>query len=645
MSDSNKYLIEELNEDKVLRNILEGTVKETGEKFFEALVENLSKSLNISGAWVTEYLPKNKSLNSLAFWLNGKHVEGYKYLIEGTPCEPVIEQLKCIHIPENVIEIFPNDPDLPKLNAVSYLGTPLLDTDGTILGHLAVLDTRKMPEDPRIMSIFDIFAGRAAAEMRRLRAVQKVKDRELKLSSLIDCAMDAVIELDDELNVTMVNPAAEKVFKCETGKLLEQKFSLFLTNEAEGKFRNLINELNNKPEKQKHLWIPGGLNARCNKGNEFIAEASLSRYIMNRQTFYILILRNINDRLKAEEKIHSLTEEAEYLKEEIKELHNFDEIIGNSNALLRTLKDVERVAATDTTVLILGETGTGKELIARAIHNVSNRKGKPLIKINCAAIPSDLIESELFGHEQGAFTGATKKREGRFKLADEGTIFLDEVGELPVRLQTKLLRILQEKEFEPVGSSKTVKVDVRVIAATNRDLGKEVKQGNFREDLFYRLNVFPVNVPPLREREDDILLLAEKFAYKFAHNLGIKLKPFSPEFIYRIKSYNWPGNVRELQNVIERAVITSTNGLLNLKIALPEVSRSDNENNIKIVELESKKIKTQSEMLLIEKNNIVSALEKTGWRVSGKNGAAELLEVPPTTLSSRIKALGIEKPK
>lgn len=253
-------------------------------------------------------------------------------------------------------------------------------------------------------------------------------------------------------------------------------------------------------------------------------------------------------------------------------------------------------------------------------------------------MPAELIESELFGHEQGAFTGATKKREGRFKLADRGTIFLDEIGELPLALQAKLLRVLQEKEFEPVGSSLTEKVDVRVIAATNRDLEEEVKKGNFREDLYYRLNVYPIQIPSLRERGDDIILLAENFAKKFSAKLSKKIEPLTEEAKIRLRSYNWPGNIRELQNVIERAVITSKNGWLNLSML-----QSENKLTSQIITKEPNIIKTQAEILELEKLNIIAALKACDWKVSGKNGAANLIGIPPTTLSSKIKSFNITR--
>jgi len=333
------------------------------------------------------------------------------------------------------------------------------------------------------------------------------------------------------------------------------------------------------------------------------------------------------------------------LREELNELIGADEIIGRSDALLRVLDDVKEVAGTDATVLILGETGTGKELVARAIHLASGRRDKPLIKVNCAAIPATLMESEFFGHEQGAFTGATKKRDGRFALAHGGTIFLDEIGELPLDLQAKLLRIIQEGEFEPVGSSQTRKVDVRVIAATNRDLEKLLRTGQFREDLFYRLNVYPIKLPPLRERPDDIGMLATAFARNFARRMGRRLVPLSDDCVRRLQAYNWPGNVRELQNIIERAVITSRDGHLNLDRALPESVNAAAAALGPVVadKPTAQHVRTARELEELERSNIIAALKAAEWRVAGEKGAAQLLGVKPTTLSSRMKALNIER--
>jgi len=632
-----------IDENAALRMILEGTATETGEAFFKALVENLAKALNMKGAWVTEYLEKQGVLRSIAFWLDDALVDEYEYKISGTPCESVIEEKRLVHVPENVVTLYPDDPDLEPFDAVSYVGVPLLDIDGTILGHLAVLDSKPMPEEPRGLTIFRIFASRACAELRRLRAESEIHQREEKLGRLVDSAMDAIIELNCDGDITMMNLAAEKIFMESADKLIGENLSSLFSKESAYKLTLIIDELIQIKEGDKFLWIPGGLSARGSDDKLFQAEATISHYELGTENFFTIILRNVNDRLLAENKIKALSSEAEYLKEEIKSLLNFDEIIGNSKALQKVFDEINQVSGTDATILITGETGTGKELIARAIHAESKRSNNQLIKVNCAAIPAALIESEFFGHIKGAYTGATSDREGRFALADRGTIFLDEIGELPLDLQSKLLRVLQEGEFEPVGSSQTIKVNVRVICATNRNLLETVNEGKFRQDLFYRLNVFPIEVPALRERGDDIIKLASSFSEKSAHKMGINISPLSDEDMMRFKLYQWPGNVRELQNVIERAVITSRDGKLNLDQALPEMPSKNLNSSEEIHDGGSSQVRTAKEILDIERSNIILALESTSWRVSGDKGAAALLGIPSTTLSSRIKALGIER--
>jgi formate hydrogenlyase transcriptional activator len=312
-------------------------------------------------------------------------------------------------------------------------------------------------------------------------------------------------------------------------------------------------------------------------------------------------------------------------------VRRFQQIIGNSPALKVVLEQAERVAATDATVLIQGETGTGKELIAHAIHNASPRSGHPLIKLNCAAIPFDLLESELFGHERGAFTGAIAQKIGRFELADTGTLFLDEVGDIPLALQPKLLRVLQEQEFERLGSGKTHRVDVRLVAATHRDLERMVRHDLFRSDLYYRLNVFPVTLPPLRERRQDIRPLMDHYVEKFSCRMGKRIDTIPDEFINAFESYSWPGNVRELQNVIERAVILSNDGLLP---NLLRPTRADS-----VVAFPAGRTLRESERLLI-----LGALEATGWLVGGPYGAAARLGMKRTTLIARMKKHGILRP-
>jgi transcriptional regulator with GAF, ATPase, and Fis domain len=301
------------------------------------------------------------------------------------------------------------------------------------------------------------------------------------------------------------------------------------------------------------------------------------------------------------------------------------------------------VARTNTTVLITGETGTGKELVARSIHKSSDRAKQPLILVNCAAIPPNLIESEFFGHERGAFTGAVSRREGRFALADKGTIFLDEIGELPLELQAKLLRVLQEGEFDPVGSTKTRKVDVRIVAATNRDLRRMTREGKFREDLYFRLNVFPISIPPLRERGRDVEHLAQAFAQRFARRMGHRLNPLTEAHFQQLRAYDWPGNVRELQNVIERAILFSSGLELQLERALCGSAIAQSAGAPCADPSLPDRVLSARELVDLERSNLLRALESCRWRVSGNNGAARLLGIPPTTLASRMKSLGIDR--
>jgi len=334
---------------------------------------------------------------------------------------------------------------------------------------------------------------------------------------------------------------------------------------------------------------------------------------------------------EVEELKNRLQAENTYLQEEIKLDHDFDEIITESDTLRRLLRKVEQVASTDATVLILGETGTGKELVARAIHSLSRRRERPLVKVNCAALPPTLIESELFGHEKGAFTGAFSRKIGRFELADTGTIFLDEVGDLPLDLQAKILRVLQEGEIERVGGTRSIKVDVRVIAATHRNLGEAIKRGAFREDLYYRLNVFPLALPPLRERREDIPLLASHFARKYGTLLGKRIDRIPRRVMDDLQGYDWPGNVRELENIIERAVILTQGYGLQLDEGFELLRRT---------ETTSAPPRSLSEA---ERQHIERILNETGGKIEGNGGAALRLGLKPSTLRSRMKKLGIKR--
>jgi transcriptional regulator with GAF, ATPase, and Fis domain len=350
------------------------------------------------------------------------------------------------------------------------------------------------------------------------------------------------------------------------------------------------------------------------------------------------IFTNALDRKKKDQALHKalseikqlknrLQKENIYLKEEIQLEHQHVEIIGKSNAIRQVLGQAEQVAVTGATVLISGETGTGKELLAKEIHKMSPRKDSPLVKVNCAALPATLVENELFGREKGAYTGALSKQMGRFELADGASIFLDEIGELPLELQTKLLRVLQDGQFERLGGIRTISVDVRIIAATNRDLEKAVQTGRFRQDLYYRLNVFPIKVPPLRKRPDDIPELLWSFVREFGEKMGKKIDRISQRRLEALMHYRWPGNVRELRNLVERAMILSNGKSLQLELPKQKSKKTD-------------RILTLSDA---QRQHIVNVLEMTGWRVSGEKGAADILDINPKTLESRMKKLGITR--
>ena len=367
-------------------------------------------------------------------------------------------------------------------------------------------------------------------------------------------------------------------------------------------------------------------------------------------------MKDVTERNRAERRLRAafeenaklreeLERERDYLREEVHVSMNFGRIIGESTALKKMLARVEAVAQTSAGVLIQGESGVGKELVAHVIHARGPRGSGPLVKVNCASIPHELFESEFFGHVRGAFTGAHRDRIGRFQLADGGTLFMDEVGEIPLDLQGKLLRVLQESEYEPVGSDETRSVDVRVIAATNRDLEKAVREGAFREDLYYRLSVFPIEVPPLRERGRDIVQLASHFLEKICQDFGHRPLSLSREHVALMKSYDWPGNVRELHNVIERAVILSRGKVLRLDLAMADSPRSASAVPVEPAQLDVPALMSEEQFLALQKKNLLAALGAAGWRVSGPHGAAALVGLKPSTFADRMKKFGIARPR
>jgi PAS domain S-box-containing protein len=487
------------------------------------------------------------------------------------------------------------------------------------------------------------------------KAEKSLKEAKKQIEKTFEALDQAVFIVDPkDRTIIQCNPAVEKIFGYGIDEVLGRNTEfLHVDRTMYEKFGNdLFRSLNQSGIYHAEFQM------KRKDGSVFFTEITVTQILDDNgnRLAVVSVVRDITKRKQTETELIQANKELEalkdrlhaenvYLQEEISLNHNFENIIGKSEPIQKVLKQVEQVASTDSTVLILGETGTGKELIARAIHSASRRNYKPLIKVDCAAIPPSLIESEFFGHEKGAFTGATRRREGRFALADGGTIFLDEIGELPKDIQAKLLRVLQEGEYEPVGSSNTRKLDIRVIAATNRDLNKAVKEGAFRVDLYYRLNVFPLKVPPLRERVDDIPLLALFFTKRFAQKMGRSFQALTQGCVQKLMTYTWPGNVREIQNVIERAMITSQGNTLDLEHLLAgNFNNTVSQQPVRTVERDQG-IRTHKQMIQLERENLIAALKATHWQVAGTSGAARLLGIPASTLSSRMKVLNIKRPQ
>ncbi|MES1177708.1 MAG: sigma 54-interacting transcriptional regulator [Myxococcales bacterium] len=507
----------------ILRAIAEGTSAATGDEFFRSLAKHAALALGARYAFAAETLSEQES-RSLAYWEGSDFGEGFSYRFPGTPCLRVSQGHVCA-TPMDVARLYPEDLWLTQIAAEAYIGVPMRNAQGKVLGHIAVLHTARLEPTPEVVSILQIFAARGCAELERMQT-----DRALS---------QAMVEV-----------------------------------------------------------------------------------------------QRLRERLEAENV---------YLQEEIQNEHNFQDLVGSSPPWQRLVREIEAVAASEATVLIVGETGTGKELVARALHARSPRRERPLVKVNCGAISAGLVESELFGHVKGAFTGALQKRVGRFELADGGTLFLDEVGELPLDTQVKLLRALQEQEFEPVGSSQTVRVNVRVIAATNRNLEQAIREGRFRADLYYRLNVIPLHVPTLRERRADIGQLALYFLQRAARKSGKAVRGIANATLERMMRYSWPGNVRELENLIERGVVLSSGPLLDLDAHLIGVVESNAPSSALAGPVSAPTAPAVS-LEEVERQHILAVLERTGWVLEGARGAAALLNLTPSTARSRMKRLGISRP-
>ena len=612
-----------------LRAIVEGTACSTGEEFFQALVRHLASAMGVPFAAVSEFGEVNTRVRTLAYWSDGRIQDNFEYDLAGTPCEDVIRGRLCHH-PAGVKDRFPRAKPLVALRVESYLGAPLLDGEGKALGLLAVFDERPMPAQPRHLYLLRIFAARATAELLRLRAERRLSASERRYRDLYEEAPVGYLSIGGDGRILHVNNRAAQL----TGYSAEELEGLSVVNlfahTTAGKTRHADSfrrflagedlsglEIEMKRKDGRPLWI--SLWMKPIRGADGKVQASRAIWV------------DITDRVLAEAERAHLQQQNRYLQEEIKAAHNFEELVGQSSALQAVLEKVRSVAPTDTSVLITGETGTGKELIARAIHSASKRRDRPLIKINCAAFPSGLIESELFGHEKGAFTGAIARRCGRFELANGGTIFLDEIGEIPPETHIKLLRVLQEREFERLGGNAPLKVDIRVLAATNRDLLKAVRDKTFREDLYYRLSVFPIALPPLRERTEDIPLLVHFLINKFATRIGKRIDGVSEATMRRLIDYPWPGNIRELENVLERTVILTKSATLCIPADLLPTPHA------------TPCAEPQPTLQAVERDYMLAVLQQTDWVVDGPRGAARVLGLHPNTLRNRMKKIGLKR--
>jgi formate hydrogenlyase transcriptional activator len=646
--------------EHVVFEIAKGIWSDTGDDFFRALVRELSRTLQADLVLVGALQPGGKQVRTLAVHAPGREVANFEYDLSGTPCEGVIGKQLCCY-PEGIQRLFPKDVQLVKMGAEGYVGAPLVASNGNPLGLISAITCRPL-ENPKLAeAVLQIFGSRAGAEMERLEYEETLARTEQRWRDFVMHGNEGLVRLALQQPIALDAPEDQQIehfyrYAC-VADCNDQAAALFGLASATELIGAGLEPLcpRSDPEQIERL------RAFIQDGHHFsqVERTFAGRTLLMSRVGIIedgkllgawVTMRDVSPLKQAEAQVRELNRELEHrveeltqlrarleqdnacLKEEIRADHPSDEMVGSSPAFQELLSRIHLVASTSATVLIQGETGTGKELVVRAIHNLSDRRERPLVKVNCAAISAGLIESELFGHVKGAFTGALERRIGRFEYADGGTLFLDEVTELPLESQAKLLRVLQEQEFEAVGSNRTTKVDVRLLAATNRSLAEAVREGRFRMDLYYRLLVVPVDVPPLRERREDIPELAAHFIRRYGRQFGRRVEGISPAMMQQLMTYDWPGNVRELENVLARAVVLCQGAILDIPLfslgAAPAGTMEP----------------APRSMEDAERRHIENALAATRWVIEGPQGAATVLGLNPSTLRSRMRRLGIRRP-
>ena len=627
---------------RALRALIVGTAR-PGRDFFPTLLRSLSEALEAKEVGACELITTDR-MRSIGRWVDGKPVEDSDP-DPATPCAG-LQAGEFRHYPTGLGKAFPQFLGL----ADSYIGGPLTAGDGAVVGYLYACDPAPMELTEVQRLIFQAFAAQAAAELRRRHVEEQVRESEERFRDLFEEAPIAYVSERLDSHFIHANRAALKILGVRADEVGPGFKGLSLvpdTPEAKARAREALSAVSRGTDANGLLLEL----QRKEDGRQIFIQWWSRPDPKGKYTRTMFI--DITDRVLLEREQARLQAQNLYLQEEIKSVHNFGEIVGASGRLLKVLEAVQRVAPTDASVLVCGETGTGKELIARAIHSASRRADKPFIKLNCAALPAGLVESELFGHERGAFSGAVQRRVGRFELAHHGTIFLDEISEMPLEVQAKLLRVLQEREFERVGSSQAIKVDVRIVAASNRDLAKAVRAGEFREDLYYRLNVFPLTLPPLRERSEDIPLLIQFFVQKYAPRVGRRIESIDAQTVQRLVAYPWPGNIRELENLIERALILADSAVLHVEPdvlggagvqrepkAPPLVPPAPPGESV-AAQLDGVAAQPQSTLAAVQREHILQVLHATGWVIEGQWGAAVRLGLKPATLRFRMKKFGI----